>query len=96
MAYHGAWNFSAAGQAWWKNEATYSAWLSYPTGFLEIACAFSYFFKIRERIASVIVMVLMSGAVIEHLKNGYSYKQNGFEVALAYGLVAASVAFKKS
>jgi|GEM_PF-6978699 len=95
LAFHGVWNLSADGQTWWKTEARFQSWLSYPVGFIEIACSLAILFKIKDRIASAIVLVIMSGAVMEHLKNGFSFKQNGFETPLIYGLIALSMALRK-
>ena len=87
FAYHGAWNLDQAGLNWWTlNQAQlpFPTWMRWPVGIAEIAFAVWILWGRFITLPLLGMCALMSGAVLSNFHNGYSYKNLGIEVPLAY------------
>ena len=93
--YHGLWNLSSAGAEWWKMDSGLPFSLRYGVGGLELLIALFLFLDRNLRFSGLATMLLMFGAVIEHLKFGFSFKQNGFETPLVYFFLGAALLCSK-
>lgn len=88
MFYHGTWNFSQTGLVWWQENLTLiPIELRFLTGLVEIIVAPLIFSKKFSNFACILGALTMFTALIIQIPNGYSYKYNGFEVALNYLLI---------
>lgn len=85
MTYHGIWNMTQQGETWWINNLELlPLYLRYITGSAEILIVIGLLIKPTRQISCLLGAMIMIGAVIIQLPNGYSYKYEGFEPAFVY------------
>lgn len=96
MFYHGCWNVSPMGAEWWGEVFSTYSWLRFPAGIIEILTGIGLFIPQIRQISSIIIVILMAGAVYFHIEAGYSFKNNGFETPLSYMMVALAICMEGS
>ena len=93
--YHGFWNLTDSGRAWWFAQPQLPQNLRIPVGIIEIVCAAALLGNRFVRGASAAIAVIMAGSLMLHLQAGYSYKNGGFETPLSYLLIALAFVWLK-
>lgn len=85
LLYHGVWNLSVEGAAWWLSGASgFDPRLRFVIGVGEIFAAIAFLANRYVRMAALCLVPIFLGAVSTHLAMGYSYKKGGIEVPLSY------------
>lgn len=95
MAYHGLWNLSAEGAAWWADDSGLPAELRFAVGLGELAASLSLGSGVLSRLAALALIPLMLGAIFQHAEH-YSFKVGGFETPLVYAILAVAIALEPS
>ena len=95
MLVHGVWNLSPEGVSWWKNTFKDAYFLCYGVGVVEIIAGFGITLGFYRKQFAAILAILMTGALLSHLDQGYSFKNNGYETPLAYLLISLAILFEK-
>lgn len=95
LTYHGVWNLSAGGAAWWASTSGLPEDLRFLVGVGELAIALSFASGVLSQLAAIALIPLMLGAVAQHADT-YSFKVGGFETPLVYAMVALSIALEPS
>jgi uncharacterized membrane protein YphA (DoxX/SURF4 family) len=91
--YHGIWNLTGAGEAFWNSGAVlFPEWMRYPVGWGEIILAIGLLVPFAERLSALLLAALMIGAILSNFSNGYSYKDLGIEVPVAYTVMLLALA----
>ncbi len=92
--FHGWWNMSDAGARWWALESGLPVGLRWVVGFAEWAAAISLATGVLSRWAAVGLVALFIGALPQHWAHGYSFKENGVEVLVAYATLSLAIALR--
>lgn len=92
--YHGIWNLSNSGTAWWRDESSLPPWLRYFVGVGEIAAAVGLWSGWLRRPAAAALSLVFLGAIPQHITAGYSFKHGGYETPLAYLLLSLFIALR--
>lgn len=85
--YHGVWNLGEEGLLWWQSQEgnlPFPIWSRQPVGFMEIILALWLAWGRYLVLPLLGVSAIMLGAILSNFPNGYSYKNLGIEVPLAY------------
>ena len=69
--------------------------IRYGLGAVDILFAALLTLGIRTRLCALIFLPLMLGGVFADFKNGFSYRHQGYEVHLAYSLIALALLLDK-
>lgn len=94
LAYHGTWNITAIGEAWWIASSGLPPVLRWLIGPAELAAALGLALGLHVRLASGLLVPVMLGAVAQHLAQGYSFKHGGWETPLVYAMLAMALAIR--
>lgn len=94
LVFHGLWNVSAVGEAWWVASSGLPPLLRWVVGPAELAAALAFAIGVQVRLAAALLVPVMLGAVQQHLAQGYSFKHGGWETPLAYAMLAAALALR--
>lgn len=85
FVYHGVWNLGSEAGVYWKaNVSLYPEGFRYVVGILEILLALGLVFSRTRWLAALGLGLIMLGAVFSNFQQGYSYKDLGVEVPVAY------------
>lgn len=90
--YHGAWNLSAAGGAWWLASSGLPPALRFLVGAAEIAAALALVTGVMSRLAAAGLVVIFAGAIPQHAAQGFSFKQGGWEPLFVDLVIALAIA----
>jgi putative oxidoreductase len=91
--YHGAWNLSLDGAAWWSSSSGLPVALRFVVGVAEVAAALALLSGVLSRVAAAGLVVIFVGAVPHHIANGFSFKHGGYEPLVVDALLALAVVF---
>ncbi len=90
--YHGAWNLTDDGAAWWSSSSGLPPGLRFVVGIAELSAALSLLSGVLSRVAAAGLVLIFAGAIPQHVANGFSFKHGGYEslvVDLALALAVA-------
>ena len=83
--FHGIWNIGPEGQTFWNSsQVIYPQFLRMPVGLLEIILGLSLWSTKLRSISALGIALMMIGAILNNLPQGYSYKNLGVEVPIVY------------
>lgn len=91
VAFHGSWNLTAEGARWWESESGLPKDLRFLVGLAEIAGACSLAGDFFARWAAGGLVLIFLGALPQHWRNGFSFKNGGWEPLFVYALLALSI-----
>lgn len=95
-AYHGVWNLSTEGRAFWTEDSGLPPVLRYVVGASELLASGALVTGCLRRSAAVGLLLIFVGAIPHHVAAGYSFKHGGYEPLLVYATVALAIALQQS
>jgi uncharacterized membrane protein YphA (DoxX/SURF4 family) len=90
--YHGVWNLSDAGAAWWLTDSGLPPALRLLIGAAELAAAVALVSGVLSRLAAAGLAIIFLGAIPQHVAHGFSFKNGGWEPLFVDLLLALAIA----
>jgi putative oxidoreductase len=90
--YHGVWNLSAEGAAWWQSASGLPPALRFVIGTAEVLASVALVTGSLARLAAALLVPIFAGAIPQHWAEGFSFKQAGWETVFVYLMLSLAIA----
>jgi uncharacterized membrane protein YphA (DoxX/SURF4 family) len=95
FVYHGIWNLGDVGAEFWAQpNMLFPGWFRWPVGVVECVAGLLLLHPRADRAASFVLLGVMVGAILSNFHQGYSYKNLGVEVPIAYAVMLLAIGMR--